>query len=282
MTIRATWLLALLGLGLPLLVGVTSATAVPRDQYSATRKLKNLEGVTVTEKLGAKLPLDATFRDEHGHPTTLRKLLIGEKPVILTFNYSDCPMLCSVQLGGLVDAMTEMPGKLGDAFDVVTIGLDASETPARASETKARYLKRMDAANKDRGWRFVTGDAAVIRQVADAVGFGYRFLPDKKQYAHPAVLILLTPNGTVSQYVYGVTYPPEKLTAALAVAAAGDSKASLNRFILACYHYVALTGNAKSAASLMRYAGAGFLLLMAAVAGAYVWRRRRVRGGEVP
>lgn len=268
------------------LLALAPDTAAARESmYSAERKLPQLEGVTVTEKLEAKLPLDVTFRDETGAPITLEQLVVGDKPVILTFNYSNCPMLCSVQLGDLVGVITEMPTDLGDGYHVVTIGLDPDETPARAAKTKARYLERIESPHKDSGWRFVTGEEEAIRTVADAVGFGYQFLEDKNQYAHPAVLILITPAGKVSQYIYGVTYDAESLTSALLVAAAGKSQEAAQRFILSCFHYEPLEGSAKTAASLMRYAGVVFLVLMVSAFAAFMWRRRRKKhplDGNVP
>ncbi len=232
-----------------------------------------LESVDVHEKLGADLPVDAAFVDETGTPHKLGDF-ISDKPVILTFNYSDCPMLCSVQLGGLVDAMLQMDWTLGREYEVITIGLDPGETVKRSQDTKANYLERYTRADAAKGWHFLRGTEADIKRVADAVGFGYHYFEPRKEYLHPAVLILVSPQAHVSTYVYGTLYDPIVLRDKLIGAGVGEVSEALERFILSCYHYDAPTGNGAIVAKIMRYGGLVFVFgLVGALA---MLGRRRV------
>lgn len=217
-----------------------------------------LEQVTLTEKLSAKVPLETTFVDEEGKTIRLADLLTI-KPVILTFNYSNCPMLCSVQIGGLVDTMLEMDMDIGKHFDIITISLDPKESTARAGETKARYLKRYQRPGAAEGWHFLTGTEQNIRAVADAVGFGYQYHPVRKEFLHPAVLTLVSPRGKVSGYLGGVQYKADDLRDKLVVASIGDVSEGLTAFILSCYHYEAATGNGAVVQKIMRYGGLVFV-----------------------
>ncbi len=235
---------------------------------------EELEGVTIVEKLGDQVPLDLTFRDETGRAIRLGDLFETGQPVILTFNYSNCPMLCSVQLGGLVEALVEMPLSAGAQFKIITVGLDPKETPKRAAETKASYLDRYPRATADKGWRFLTGDEASVRALADAVGFGYTYYPKRAEYLHPAAFMVLSPAGKVTNYTYGVSYQPADVVRVLTAAAVGESVESAQKFILSCYHYIGDAVYARRAEAAMRYAGIGFVALFGGLLGALAWRRR--------
>ncbi len=219
-----------------------------------------LEGVGLTEKLGDALPLFAEFSDESGKKIRLGDL-INDKPVILTFNYSNCPMLCSVQLGGLVDVMIKMDWSIGDEFEVITIGLDPDESMERAATTKEQYLERYGrkGAGSEKGWHFLRGDASSIKLLADSVGFGYRYYPQRKEYLHPAVMTFVSPRGSVSGYMYGIKFNESEIQDKLIVANTGDISESLTQFILSCYHLESGTGNG-IAAGVMKYGGLLFLI----------------------
>ncbi len=150
-------------------------------------------GVEVVEKLGASLPLHLTFDDETGAPIELASLFGDGKPVILTFNYSNCTVLCSVQLGNLVHTLGKMKESAGVEFRIITVGLNPMEGHKRAMATKLRYLERYERPTADEGWRFLTGTEASIRTLARAIGFGYRLDPKTGDYLHPAALILGQP-----------------------------------------------------------------------------------------
>ncbi len=242
---------------------------------SITRTPTELEKVDVQEKLGAQVPLDTTFIDPSGKSVRLADL-IGDRPVILTFNYSNCPMLCSVQLTGLVDSMKKMPWSIGTEFEVITISLDPSETRERATETHERYSSRYGRPGAAAGWTFLTGTKENVDAITNAVGFGYTYHEGRKEYLHPAVLTLLSPRGSVSTYIYGVNYDSDNLRDKLVVAGFGETSEALTRFILSCYHYDAPTGNGAVVADIMRYGGLVFVL---GFAGSFaIWRRRRHQG----
>ncbi len=247
-----------------------STTAAAGDRME--KLPAELAGVTLTERHNNELPLATPLVDELGQTVALGDLL-GTKPVILTFNYSNCPMLCSVQLGGLVDSMLNMDWNIGEHFDVITISLDPNESTARARETKSRYLERYDRAGADEGWHFLTGREADVRAIADAVGFGYRYHPERKEYLHPAVLTLVSPRGTVSGYMAGVQYDAIDLRDKLVVASVGDVSEALTDFILSCYHYEATTGRGLIVQKIMRYGGLVFVLGFVGVLAIFGHRR---------
>jgi protein SCO1/2 len=259
--------------------GVTPAAAqrypgtLPEESYSRpNRKLPELEGTEVVEKLEARIPLDLEFRDESGAPIRLGSIFSDGLPVILTFNYSNCPMLCSVQLGGLVDVLRQMDWQVGAQFRIVTIALDPTQTPERTRETKAAYLERYPAPRAAEGWRFLSGSAETVRALANAVGYGYRFLAEKNEYAHPAALIFLSPSGVVTRYIYGVKYEKEHMRDSIASAVLGRAQEAPERFLLACFHYEPPHGRSALARDLMRYGGMAFLV---GAAGVYFFALRR-------
>ena len=241
-----------------------------------------LEGVEVVEKLGSKIPLDLEFTDETGAPIRLGSLFTGDVPVILTFNYSSCPMLCSVQLGGLVAVLKQLEWSAGKEFRIITIGLNPMEGHRRAMETKLSYLERYRRPTADEGWRFLTGTDQNIHALAASVGFGYRLHPTKGEFLHPAALMLMTPGGTVSSYVYGVEYEPGPLRLLLGAAQRGTLSESARKFLLACFHFESKKGAAASAMQAMRLGGGLFLAAMVTVLGARFLRARARARASVP
>ncbi len=232
-----------------------------------------LRGVAVTPHENAKLPLDLSFVEAGGQDVKLGRFFDGKRPVILTMNYSSCPMLCSLQLNGLVEALRKMPWDLGRQFQVVTVIIDPRESPRRAQDTKDKYVKYYDRAGSAAGWHFLTGEDEDIKAVAATVGFGYRYLPDKKQYVHPAVLILCTPDGRVSRYIGGVKFDPQTLRLALVEASEGKVGTTFDQVLLYCFHYDADARRYGPAAFHLMQIAAG--LTVAVLGGVLLvfWRR---------
>jgi len=245
---------------------------------------KELEAVGVTEQLDAQIPLDLPFVDSDGSPVTLKKVFDGTRPVIMTMNYSDCPMLCSLQLNGLLEAIRGVPWNLGDEYRVVTVGIDPLETPERAQLTKQKYLKLYGRAGSAAGWSFLTTrNEANIKQVADTVGFGYRYEPETKQYAHAAVLMICTPEGRVSKYLYGVNYDPQTLRFSLLEAGEGKIGTTVDQILLYCFHYDPERGRYGPAAfNLMRLGGLLTLVLFGGILSLYWFRESRKRRNLPP
>ncbi len=241
-----------------------------------TSKVGALEGVGIDEHLGESLPLNLTFRDSRGQAVSVASLFDGKRPVILSLNYSDCPMLCQLQLNGLVDGLKEMKWNVGDEFRVVSLSIDPLETPQRARQTKQRYVRAYGRPLSAAGWSFLTGDKAAIDRLADAVGFRYRYVPERKEYAHAAAIMVCTPSGRVSRYLYGVLYPAQTLRLALVEAGDGQIGSTIDHVLLFCFHYDATSGRyAPVARQLMKLAAAATLVGML-VAFVPAWLRRRL------
>ncbi|MCA8981003.1 MAG: SCO family protein [Planctomycetes bacterium] len=243
------------------------------DQPEETR------GVEVQERLDGRLPAGLRFTDSTGRELKLEELVVGGLPTILTFNYSDCPMLCSMQLNGLVDSMTESGLKLGEEFRVVTIGLDPFESTTRAAETRARYVQELGVSLEDADWHFLLGAEDQVRAAADAAGFGYKRVEDTGEYVHAAVQIVLTPGGRISRYLYGVDVPARDLRMALVEASAGRIGTTVDAILLFCFHYDPGTGGYTFAWTSLRIGGV--LTLLALGAGIYrLAHTRRAQAAE--
>jgi protein SCO1 len=243
---------------------------------------KAYEGIDVVEKLGTSLPRDLRFRDESGKSVTLGDYLQDKTPLLLTFNYSDCPMLCSYQLNALTAALPEAKLGAGWHYKIITVVLNPKETPVEAAKTKAKYLARFPAGMqgmvKD-GWHFLLGDDATIHALAAAVGFGYKYVPERNEYAHPAVLIFASPNGTVTRYVHGTAYDASVLDQSI-VAAGTNTPQESTGFLHRCFFYDPGANNYSGMAqNIMRFAAAGFLALMLAAFG--TWRLVRRHRQEI-
>lgn len=233
---------------------------------------EQLNGVGVDEKLKAKVPLDLEFLNSAGERVRLGDLLEGEKPVLLTLNYSNCPMLCSLMLNGLVDGLEQMQWTIGEQFDVITVSLDPEESPARALSSKERYLTDYgrDAASVANGWHFLVGDENNIRALADAVGFGYRYSEERQEYLHAAALMVLTPDAEVSRYLYGITFSPKTVRLSLAEASNGKFASTIDQLILFCFHYDETAGRyAPVARNIMMLGGALTVLLLGLFLGGF-------------
>jgi protein SCO1/2 len=247
---------------------------------------KRVENVEVREHLGAKVPGSLAFTDEHGHPATIGQYFDGTHPVILTFNYSNCPMLCSLMLNGLVQGLKELGYTPGREFRIVTVSIDHEETPAKALKTQTRYLKEYGRPEAIDGWHFLTGSEASVHAYADALGFGYAYNEARKEYAHPSAMAVASPDGHIVRYLYGIEYPPSKLKLALLEAAQGKIGNPFDRLVLYCFHYDATEGRyAPVAANVMRVGGAISVVLLGTFL-TLLWRadfkKRRPRWGRGP
>ncbi|WP_146400277.1 SCO family protein [Pseudobythopirellula maris] len=233
-----------------------------------------MQGVGVDDKSGDQLPLDLMFRDENGKNVSLRDVFGGERPVLLSLNYSDCPMLCGVQLNALVDTLSEMEWTAGQEFDVVSVSVDPLETTLRAKQTEQKYLNRYGRPGAGAGWRFLTGRQKNIRALADAVGFRYKYIPETKEYSHTAVEIVVTPDGVVSRYLYGVMYDPQTVRLSLVEAADGRVGSPLDRLILFCFHYDETKGRYGPVAKRIMSAGAAMTVFALVVGLTPYWLKR--------
>jgi protein SCO1 len=222
------------------------AQTAPGQAEQAAGEVKSpetrlLRTVAFDQKLDAPLPLDAPFLDESGRAVRLGDYF-GKKPVIVTFVYYECPMLCKLELTGLVRNLKALSMSAGNEFEIVTVSIDPTETPTLAKAHKKGYLERYKREGADAGWHFLTGGEPAIRRLTGAAGFKYAFDPRSKQYAHPAGLVVATPQGRVSRYIYGVDFPANNLRWSLIEASAGKIGTPVDKVLLMCFHYDPSTG----------------------------------------
>ncbi len=196
-----------------------------------------LQDVGIDERLGAQLPLGARFVAQDGRAVALGDLLGHGRPVLLSLVYFNCPMLCGLILTGEARAMRETGLRLGKDFDAVTLSFDPTDTPRVAAERQRGYLQAFGDPGADAGWTFLTGQPPDIRAVADAAGFRYAYDEASRQYAHPAAIFVLTPEGKVSRYLYGVEFPSKDVRLALVEASQGRVGTSFDRLLLTCFRY---------------------------------------------
>lgn len=279
-----------------------AARAAPDDEILAPPPTYQAGSVTVDEHVGGRVPLDAKFRTQDGALVALGEVLRGDLPAILTFNYSDCPMLCSVQLNGLTaslpavgqpgpspaptggprapgmivgagtDGGREVVFRVGQQFRIVTIDLEPNETLDKAKAMRRRYIDRLpeeQRAAAETGWTFLVaatpGDDRAIRRVAEAVGFRYAYIKDRAEWAHPAALILLSGAGVVTRYLYGIEFEPAVMRESIYKAGIAEPAAAVG-FMLRCYHYDPnANSHARAGVMAMRIGAAGFLVVLAAV-----------------
>jgi protein SCO1/2 len=224
-----------------------------------------LKEVGVDQKLNQSIPLDLAFRDEHGKPVQLGEYF-GKKPVILSMVYYNCPMLCTQVLNGLESSLKLIPMDIGKQFDVVTVSIDPLERPVLAEAKQALYTGLYGRPGGAAGWHFLTGDEQQIRQLANAVGFRYAYDPDSKQFAHASAITLLTPEGKISRYFYGIQFPSRDLRLGLVEASAGKIGSPVDQVLLFCYHYDPSTGKYGLLISrLIQAAGAATVLAIGAL-----------------
>ncbi len=249
-------------------VCVRAAETLPRE----------LEGVGVQEHLGAAVDLNLTFTNSDGTPVPLRALFRDHKPVLLTLNYYECPMLCGLQLKALVTALRALDWTIGDEFRIVTVSINPNEGPALAAAKRRSVLESYDRGNVD--WSFLTSDEPSVHKLAAQVGFGYRYDVEQKQYAHPTVLFALTPDGHIARYLYGLEFRPSDLKFSLMEASQGRTASTIDKVLLSCFHYDASVGRyAPYAMGIMRLAGVVTVLIVGAMLILF-WRRERTRPTE--
>jgi protein SCO1 len=227
------------------------------------------------QKLDTLLPLDTEFRDETGQPVRIREYF-GKRPVVLAFVYYGCPMLCLQSLSSLASTLAVLSDSVGSDFEVVSISIDPRETPSMAAGKKAHYVERSGKPSIAENWHYLTGTEDNIRRLTDAAGFRYVWDEKVQQYAHPAGIVVATPEGTVSRYLFGIDYGPRDLRLAVLDASAGKVGSPLAKALLYCYHYDVSTGRYSLAIlRIVRLAGAATVFSLATMI--VVWTRRERR-----
>lgn len=204
----------------------------PTDQQPAI-----LEEVRVDERLGEPVPLDLGFTDWNGAAYRLEAAFDGTRPVVLSLVYYDCPMLCGLVQSGLAKAMRENGLVLGKDYQAVTVSFDPDEKPAQAAAQRRGYLQSLGVADAGPEWPFLVGTEAAAKRLSEAVGFHYKLDPATGEWAHVAAIFVLTPDGKVSRYLYGIDFPAKDFRLAVVEAAGGRVGTSFDRLLLTCYRY---------------------------------------------
>ena len=221
-----------------------------------------LENVGIEQRLDSQVPPDLAFRDETGRAVRLGDYF-GKKPLILNLVYYNCTMLCGEALAGLSSAMRLLKFCVGKEFDVVTVSFDPRETPEIAAAKKKDYVKRYGRSGADTGWHFLTGPAESVNALTKAVGFQYQYDPKINQFAHATAIMVLTPEGRISRYFYGVDFPPKDLRMGLVEASQGKIGNPIDAVLLYCYHYDPATGKYGAViANILRVAAAATILIL--------------------
>jgi protein SCO1 len=255
MTLVLVTILGSHALGQGMTTGIMSPPANVRPPY--------LENVGIEQKLDAQVPANLAFTDDSGRPVHLGDYF-GKKPIVLNLVYYNCTMLCGETLAGLTGALKMVKFDIGNEFDVLTISFNPKETPQIAAQKKQDYLKRYGRPGAESGWHFLTGPPESINALTRAVGFQYQYDEKNDQYAHATAIMILTPQGRISRYFYGVDFPPKDLRMGLVEASANKIGNLTDQVLLYCYHYDPATGKYGAVVSNMLKLGGGLTILLLA------------------
>ena len=255
--------------------GVPQSGMMTKGDKPAGITPDQLKKVEFDQRLGQQVPLDLPFTDQDGRAVRLSQYFQAGRPVVLSLVYYECPMLCVQALNGLVKSMKALSLEPGKDYEVVTVSFNPRETPEQAKEKKAHYLSMLQKPAAAEGWHFLTGEETPIRMLADSVGFHYVYDEPTRQYAHPTGIVVLTPEGRTSKYIYGLDYGPRDLRLAMVEAANNEIGTPVDRLLLYCFHYDPEQGKyGLVVMNVLRLAGVltvvcvgGFILIM--------WRREK-------
>jgi len=248
--------------------GVLSLPAMGNAEDEA---IANSAGVD--EHLGSKVELSSKVQNHFGDRIFFGKYFADNKPAVFTLNYYSCASLCSVQLNAVLNGLRDMDWVPGDQFNMLTLSIDPEETSSLAAQKRGTYLEQLE--KEGASWEFMVAEQQVITDIADQVGYRYTYDEQSKQFAHPAVIMILSPDGTISRYLYGVSYSARDLKFALIEASEGKVGTTVDKVILSCFAYDNSTGRyTASAFGLMRLAGVITMFFLGAMVTA-LWRRER-------
>ena len=256
---------------------VWACAAAPAAAQVAQQAAQVYAGVGLTPKLGSTVPLDLTFTNAEREAIELRELFGQKKPVVLTFVYHTCPMLCSAVLDGLTRSLQEIPWVPGRDFTLVAVSIDAEDTAERSVSVRERYLGRLP--HQDAHWEFLTGDADAIAALTEATGFGFKWVESQQEYAHPAAVILLTSEGVIARYLPDMAPRPRDLRASIVEASEGTVGGLLDRAFLYCFQFDPTANSYVLAARRAMKVGGGLTALALLASLSLLWAREYRRAG---
>jgi protein SCO1 len=223
------------------MLAVAGVLRVRADDSTAANRPKILRDVGIDQNLNQQIPLDLKFRDETGKTVELSQYF-GKKPVILSLVYFSCPMLCTLVEESLLQSLKHVSFDIGDQYNVLTVSFDPHDTPEMASAKKSVYVGLYGRKGAAQGWHFLTGDEPSIKALTKAVGFRYTYDPTTGQYAHATAIMVLTPQGKLARYFYGIQYPPGGLRLSLVEASHEKIGSPVDAILLFCCSYNPATG----------------------------------------
>ncbi len=240
-------------------------------------ELSEREGVSVEEHLGDQIPLDLEFTDSRGKQVRLSDFFEKDKPVLLSLVYYDCPMLCTLVLNGMTNALKQVDWTPGEEFTMLTISIDERETAKLASDKKYRYDETLERKSGEDAWEFLVGKAENSKLLAETIGFHYKYDEKSNQFLHPASIFILTPEGKISRYLYNIEFKPQDLKFGLMEASEGRLTNTFEKLLLYCFHYDPNSkGYVLFAANLMKLGGA-ITLLFIVMFLVTMWTKERLR-----
>ncbi len=263
------------------LIAVLSLLLHPGYALSQLNKQKpdNVQDVNITERLGEQIPLDLKFANAKGDTVTLQELFNDDKPVLLNPVYYECPQLCSMIKEAIFKGIKDLKWSPGTDYNIVTFSFDPDEKQALAAENKKRFVNKLDRNNVEDGWHFLTGNKENIDKLLDSVGFDIQKL-ENGQYAHGAAIMFLSPDGTITRYLYGLKFDEFNMRNALYDAADGNIGSAAEQVILYCYQYDADSNSYVPVAwRFMKVGGFATMIILGIFLG-FMWVRHRYSNNE--
>lgn len=241
-----------------------------------------LDRVDMDYHLGAQISEDLVFTDSNGQRVKLGDYFDGERPVVLQLGYYQCPMLCGLVFNGVRTVVGETSLDLGDDYQIITVSIDPAEQPSLAKMKKQTFARDLKSGSGKSGtednWHFLVGESHMIERLASEVGFGFKWVREQQQFAHPAVIMILSPDGTITRYLSGVKYEEQTFRLSLVEASEGQVGSLVDQFLMTCLHYDPAQGTySATAMGVMRIGGALTVVVLLIVIGGFLWRDYRRR-----
>ncbi len=254
--------------------------ALPLATFGHSLSKAKLLNLKFEQKLDAQIPLELSFIDDGGEPVKLRDFF-GARPVVLMLGYYQCPMLCNLELNGAVECFQDLRPSVGRDFEVLFVSINPRETSALAGEKKRTYLKRYGRSDAAKGWHFLVGDEREIKALSNATGFQYAYDAGLNQFAHPSGMIVLSPDGRIVKYFFGVSYSAREVSEALKAAAAGHAGSRAREILILCFQHMPLIGeNSESIMIVVRGFALAVIFVLAGYVGLSFRREKRALPSE--
>lgn len=244
---------------------------------SVSESVQELKGVGIDQKIGSKIPLDVSFKNDQGELVTLKDYLAPGKPILLSPVYYGCRSLCNYHLNGLTEGLKGLDWNPGEKFEIVAVSFDDREGPEIAKAKKENYLKFYGRPKTEKGWHFLTGDIKAIGALTSAVGFKFHWNSEMGEWAHPSSAIVISPDGTITRYLPGVFFRPQDIKLALNESVDGKLGTFVDRMVLFCFRYDEHQSKYSPFVSNIMKLGGGLMVLALASWLIPFWLRTRRR-----